>query len=847
MGALPTGTVTFLFTDIEGSTRLLHELGAEEYAAALAEHRRALRAAFARHGGVEVDTQGDAFFVAFAAAPAALAAAAELTDALAGGQILVRAGLHTGTPFVTSDGYVGPDVHRAARIASAAHGGQVVVSSATYLLAPRDGWRFHDLGDHRLKDLAAAERLWQLGDGRFPPLKSLYRTNLPVPQTPFLGRETELTAVSDLLARGDVRLLTLTGPGGTGKTRLALQAAGEAAESFPDGITWLPLASLRNPSHVVPTLAEALEVDDDGDRPLAEAVAATLAGKRALLLLDNAEHLLPELSDVFAPLRSVEGPTLLVTSRERLGVGGERVYPVPTLADDDAVEMFTVRARALEPSFTPTDAVAELCARIDHLPLAVELAAARTTLFSPEQLLERVGQRLDLLKGGRDAEPRQQTLRATIAWSFDLLTPEEQELFRRLSVFVGGCTYEAAEEICDADPDTMQSLVDKSLVRRRDAESGPRYWMLETVREFASEVMARSGDDAVRARHAEWYAALALRFRLPVRSGDPAARACVADELPNLRAGLAHTLDCEDAALAADYLLVLWYWWLSTGRGEEAARAADAWLRLDVDAVEPMRRLGGLGVAGEIIWWTGDETRAAQLKRAAVTIARAHQGEHVHGSSVRALLADLLATLSEIEVDQGQLDAADRDAAEALAIRQGIGEPRGVAQATQALAEIAYARRDFVRARQLLAAASERWYEGGWAVAGACTLARVAECELLLGDLEQARASLGPAAHVMLDQDFDCVAVSYLARVTGMLHAAQDDPATAAELVALADELLRDAVIGVPNRAQVVIHEKFLAGVPAALGADAYRAALARGRALDPVTTLSRLLVDSDA
>ena len=764
---LPTGTVTFLFTDVEGSTRLLHDLGAERYAEALAHHRLLLREAFARHGGVEVDTQGDAFFVSFASAPGALAAAAELTEALADGPLRVRAGLHTGTPLVTPEGYVGPDVHRAARIAAAAHGGQVVVSSATYALASENGWRFHDLGDHRLKDLAAPERLWQLGDGRFPPLKSLYRANLPVPQTPFLGRESELAAVSEVLARDDVRLLTLTGPGGTGKTRLALQAAGEAAESFPDGITWLALAPLRDAAHVFPTLAEALEIEDEGDRPPAEAVAAALAGKRTLLLLDNAEHLLPELSDAFTPLRSVEGPTLLVTSRERLGVGGERVYPVPTLADDEAVEMFTVRARALEPSFTPTDAVAELCARLDHLPLAVELAAARTTLFSPEQLLERVGQRLDLLKGGRDAEPRQQTLRATIAWSFDLLTPEEQELFRRLSVFVGGCTYEAAEEICDADPDTLQSLVDKSLVRRRDAESGPRYWMLETVREFASEALARSGDDTVRARHAEWYAALGLRLRGPVRALDRAARASVATSCPT-SAPASHTRSIARTPRLRRRLPLRALVLVAVDRARAGSRCGCGGLapsrRGRGRADSPAR--GALGVAGEIVRWTGDQDRAAQLKQSALTLARAHEGQDVHGAPLAPLLADLLADSERNRARPGparRCRAATRRRRSRSA--RGSVSPSASAHATEALADIAYARRDFLRARQLLADASERLYEGGWAVARAACSPASPSATLLLGDPERARASLSRAARDCLDQEPDSVAASYVVRV----------------------------------------------------------------------------------
>ena len=535
---LPSGTVTFLFTDVEGSTRLLHALGAEGYADALAEHRRVIRDACTRHNGVEVDTQGDAFFVAFPTAPGALAAAGEMTEALTSGPIQVRIGLHTGTPLLTEEGYVGGDVHRAARIAAAGHGGQVLLSSST---APLVEIELADLGEHRFKDLSAPERVYQLGDGEFAPLTSLYRTNLPVPSTSFLGREQELADVVELLSREDVRILTLTGPGGTGKTRLSIQAAAEAADRFPDGIWWVPLAAVRDPELVLWSIAQELDVSEQPGRELVDTLGRKLAGKRQLILLDNLEHLLPEASDAVTSLRDIDGLLMLVTSRERLGVEGEQAYPVPPLAEGDGVALFTARARAVEPSFTPTEAVAELCARLDELPLALELAAARTVLFSPEQLLERLSQRLDLLKAGRDADPRQQTLRATIAWSYDLLAAAEQRLFRRLSVFAGGCTYEAAERVGDADPDTLQSLLDKSLLRRRDTNIGPRYWMLETIRAYAAEQLEAADEGyEQRTRHAELFLAFANDAASDQWSPDQAVwLARLAEEYDNLRLALA--------------------------------------------------------------------------------------------------------------------------------------------------------------------------------------------------------------------------------------------------------------------------------------------------------------------
>ena len=395
---LPSGTVTFLFTDVEGSTKLLHELGAEGYAAALAEHRRVIREACAGQGGVEVDTQGDAFFFAFPTAPGAVAAAEAVTEALASGPIQVRIGLHTGTPLLTDDGYVGDDVHRAARIAASGHGGQVLVSSSSAPLVEID---LTDLGEHRFKDLSAPERVYQLGCATFPALKSLYRTNLPVPATPFLGRERELAEVVGLLE--GARLLTLTGPGGTGKTRLALQAAGAVADAFPDGVYWVPLAPLRDPRLVLESASQAVGASDG----LVEHVGEM----RLLVLFDNFEHLIDAAADLASVVAACPNVTLVVTSRELLRVQGEMEYAVPPLAQSEAVALFCQRAQ-VERSCEIT----ELCARLDNLPLAVELAASRARAFSPAQILERLSHTLDLFKGSRDADPRQQTLRATIHW-----------------------------------------------------------------------------------------------------------------------------------------------------------------------------------------------------------------------------------------------------------------------------------------------------------------------------------------------------------------------------------------------------------------------------------------------
>jgi predicted ATPase/class 3 adenylate cyclase len=606
---LPTGTVTFLFTDVEGSTKLLHSLGAEEYAKALAEHRRVIRQACAAEG-VEVDTQGDAFFFAFPTAPGALAAAVALTESLAPGPIHVRVGLHTGTPLVTDEGYIGDDVHRTARIAAVGHGGQVLVSASTASLVDTE---LTDLGEHRFKDLAAPEHVYQLGKRAFPSLKSLLRTNLPVPATPFLGREHELAEVVDFLARHDVPLLTLTGPGGTGKTRLAVQAAAEAFEHYPDGVWWVPLAPLHDPSLVLSAVAQSLELAEVAGLELRDRLSAELEGKRALFLLDNAEHLLPDAAREIAALAAIQGPLLLLTSRERLQLQGEQVYPVPTLVESDGVELFLARARALEPAFEANGAVSELCARLDHLPLALELAAARTVVFSPEQLLERLSHRLDLLRGGRDADPRQQTLRATIEWSYDLLEKEEQRLFRALAVFAGGSVYEAAEAICGADPDTLQSLIDKSLVRRRDTGFGFRYWMLETIREYAAEGLEVNGESfKLRRRHAEWCDALAERLvgigPEPRHTDDFGA---FPDEYGNVRSALGWAWSQNEDELALRLGAKCWRYWMGRGQFQDAVH----WFELALPKIpeaHPPTRLLALRTSGAIAFFVLNDTQQAE-------------------------------------------------------------------------------------------------------------------------------------------------------------------------------------------------------------------------------------------
>jgi predicted ATPase/class 3 adenylate cyclase len=609
--AQPSGTVTFVFTDIEGSTRLLDSLGPEGYRGALADYQQAVRDAFGSHDGYEVDTAGDGFFYAFPTAAGAAEAVREALAMLGGGPVQIRVGLHTGEPIVEGPKYIGLDVHRAARIMAAAHGGQALLSRTTRDLL-EDGFPIRDLGEHRLKDLSAPQRLYQLGAGEFPRPRTLALTNLPVPATEFLGRERELADVVEQLRDG-VRLLTLTGSGGTGKTRLALQAVAEAADDFADGVWWVPLAALRDPGIVLRHTAQMLDVIEQPDRPLEDVLAEMLKGKRMLLLLDNAEHLLPGAADAIAILRDLDGPKLVVTSRERLQLTGEHVYPVRQLTAQEGLDLFTARAGAVDPAFQAGDAVAELCSRLDNLPLAIELAAARTTVLQPEQILERLGSRLDLLKGARDADPRQQTLRATIEWSFELLTPEERDLATQFAVFAGGATLEAVEDVCQADLDTLASLVDKSLLRH----DGDRFWMLETIREYGTDQLDDAGRDEVIEHHGVFFERFATDAELGLHGPDGARWLdLVEHELPNLRTAMGRALERGLGARALGIATDLGRYWHARSASTEGRR----WLQqaLDTGPLEDDARARGCLMAGQLALFQGDMAAAdAALAEAA--------------------------------------------------------------------------------------------------------------------------------------------------------------------------------------------------------------------------------------
>jgi predicted ATPase len=645
---LPTGTVTFLFTDVEGSTNLLHSLGAQAYAEALAEHRRHIREACAQHEGVEVDTQGDAMFFAFPTGGDALAAARALTDALSPGSIRVRVGVHTGTPLLTDEGYVGEDVHRAARVAAAGHGGQVLVAESTASLVAAG---LKDLGAHRFKDLAAPERVFQLGEDDFPPLRSLYRSSLPVPANPLIGRKKELVDVVRLLTREDARLVTVTGAGGVGKTRFAVAVAFEVSQVFPDGAWFVPLAPLREPELVLSTVADTIGADGDLGRHIGD--------DECVLLLDNVEQVIDAAPGLAALVGECPRLRVLVTSREPLRVAAEREYPLSPLPESPAVELFRQRANAVAPELEIDYAVAAaICERLDRLPLAVELAAARARALTPVQILERLGRRLDLPKGGRDVDPRQRTLRATIEWSYDLLEPDERGVFERLSVFAGGCTLDAAEDVADADLDAMQSLVEKSLLRFSDG----RYSMLETIREYAAERLDLGAADAVARRHRAFMVALAEASAADLHTARETARAeALAPDFANLRAAVAHALATHEPDDVGRILGAAYPFLVSYGLAE--ARAwADAALELR-SQLSPDGLAELLVGAGEIARFSGDLDRAIELKDELVALDPSPRRPNWRAAT--------FADLAEIALDRSDYAAAREYAAKSDAAGGG--------------------------------------------------------------------------------------------------------------------------------------------------------------------------------
>jgi predicted ATPase/class 3 adenylate cyclase/uncharacterized protein HemY len=908
---LPTGTVTFLFTDIEGSTKLW-EQHPEAMRAALPRHDALLTAIIEKHAGLVVKRQGegDSLFAVFARPTAAVAAACSLQQALlaepwpAQTPLRVRVALHTGEAELRERDYYGAAVNRCARLRAVAHGGQVVLSQATAELAqaalPEGGrsgatWGLRDLGTHRLKDLQQPEHLFQLRHpslpAEFPPLRSLeaFAHNLPAQLTSFIGREQAMAQVKQFLST--TRLLTLTGSGGCGKTRLALQVAADLLEAYPDGVWLVELAPLADPTLVPQTVASALGVREQPGRPLTETLGDYLKPKALLLILDNCEHLLTacaQLADTL--LRNCPRLRVLASSREGLGIGGEQTYRVPSLALPDArhlppperlhefeaVQLFADRARLSQASFavTPTNAaaVAQVCERLDGIPLAIELAAARVKALPVEKLNERLDDMFRLLTGGsRTALPRQQTLRALIDWSYDLLSSSERALLRRLSVFAGGWTLEAAEAVCAGDGveewevlDLLTSLVEKSLVLYEERGGEGRYRLLETVRQYARDRLLEAGEAAaVRGRHRDW--CLALAEEAEPKLGGP-EQVVWLDRLErehdNLRAALAWTGAQGECEVGLRLGWALWGFWVVRGYVGEGREHLARLLALPGAEARTAARAGALNGAGWLAHRQGEYGAARALIAESLAIFRelgdkrgiarslinlgfmaCEQGDY---GAARAHLEESLAIarergdkqgiawsllrLGEVTYDQGEYGAARAHLEESLAMFRELESKWGIAWTLLRLGEVAYDQGEYGAARahleESLAIHRERGDKGGIATALG-SLGRMAHDQ---GDYGAARALLEEGLAIFRALGHKLGIAQNLEGLAA-LAVAQAHSERAARLFGAA-EGLREATGAPLPPADRAEHDRPVAAVRTALGEEAFASAWAEGRAM---------------
>jgi predicted ATPase/class 3 adenylate cyclase len=753
---LPTGTVTFLFTDIEGSTKLVQRLGSD-FRGVLEEHNRLLREAIRGAGGVDRGTEGDAVFAVFTTADAAVGAAVAAQRALAehpwpdGVTLRVRMGLHTGEGILGGDDYIGMDVHRAARIAAAGHGGQIVLSRTTAALAEGslpEGVSLRELGAHRLKDLPDPERLSQVVvpglPQDFPPLRSLeVATNLPSFPTAFVGRHDDLSALRERLE--GARLVTITGPGGTGKTRLAIEAARAERERYPDGVTFVDLSATTDAAIVCHDIAGALGLHPSGQDPVWDAITERLRDHTALLILDNFEQVLEAASDVGGLLSGAPGLTVLATSREGLGIRGEHLYPLSPLglreggAPSDAVMLFVDRARAMDPAFDPDDdtlaTVAEICARLDGMPLAIELAASRLRAISVAELLSRLDRRLPLLTTGpRDAPDRQRTLRGAIEWSHDLLGEDERVLFRRCGVFAGGWILWVLDQI--ADPrgelgdllDLTASLVQKSLVQRDPGSE--RYSMYETIREFALEKLEEAGELAEARERMAWQAVLLAEDAEPhllgVRRGEWLER--LAENHDNLRAGLEWSIETDTAEVGLRIVAGVWRFWQFRGFLAEGRHWAEQVLAVPSAATPGRPRARALIAAAGLAYWQGDYDVMESECRESLEISRAIDDARGVGEA--------LYNLSFVAQMAGDMDECGRLLDEADRSFEAAGDRAALGRISMARSFLAMWRDDLPRARALAEESIERLRDFDDVETLSQSMGELAHTSMIMGDHE---------------------------------------------------------------------------------------------------------------
>jgi predicted ATPase/class 3 adenylate cyclase len=769
----PTGTVTFLFTDIEGSTRLW-ERNPEAMQQALARHDEILRDVIEQHGGYDFKTVGDAFCCAFSTASDALEAALVAQRALLGakwgdtGPLRVRMTLHTGATEERDGDYFGPPLNRVARLLSAGHGGQVLLSAAAQEMV-RDqlpaGTGLRDLGELRLKDLFRPERVFQLVasdlPSEFPPLRTLdyYRNNLPIQPTPLVGREKEVAEVCEQLSRPEIRLLTLTGAGGTGKTRLALQAAAELTEEFEEGVFFVSLAAISDPELVVGAVAGTLGVKEMGGRPVLETLTDYLREKQLLLILDNFEQVLEAAPIVSELLSAAPNLKVLATSRIPLRLYGEHEYSVPSLALPDlqrapsgerltqyeAVRLFIERAQAVRADFSVTNvnapAIAEICHRLDGLPLAIELAAPVIRVLSPQAMLTRLGNRLKLLKGGpRDLPTRQQTLRGTIDWSYELLEEEEKTLFGRLSVFSGGRTLEAIEEICDPQGDLdilegIESLVEKSLLRQEEGVGGEsRFVMLETVHEFAREKLEDSGEgEEIKRLHAQYFLTLAEEAEPELKGPNQLEwLERLEAEHDNMRAALSWALERKEEELALRLGGTLWWFWWMRGYFSEGRRWLEEVLAAEGQGSPESRAMALVGV-GALALDQGDLDRVEEAGEEGLELLAQEAREPSQAKPY------LLAFLGHVALSREDHGRATELFEESLALSRETKDGWAIAGSLLSLALVPYAQGDSRRATELLEESIDLVRELGNKQGLALCLNNLGMVARSQGDLERAR------------------------------------------------------------------------------------------------------------
>jgi len=864
MSSLPSGTTTFLFTDIDSSTNLLQRLGDVRYAEVLAEHHRLLRAAVEEHGGRQADAQGDSLFAAFRSARGAVAAAVAaqrkvMTNAWPSGvAVRVRMGLHTGEPLESREGYVGLDVHRAARICAAAHGGQILLSRSTQALVgdnlPPAVW-LRDLGPHRLKDLEQSEKIFQVLAPDlpvdFPPLRSLdaFTNNLPRQLTSFIGRRRELAEVKHLLAAA--RMVTLTGAGGAGKTRLALQVGAEVLEGYPDGVWLVELAALSDSALVAQRVASALEVREVPGFPILETLQNSLEQKRLLLVLDNCEHLVEacaRLTEVL--LQACPDVRILATSREPLGVPAEIVWRVPSLSLPDAgalpsveqlqqyeaVHLFVERAAAVRPNFTVTSenarAVAEVCKRLDGIPLAIELAAARVPIMSVEQIATRLGDRFRLLtRGSRTTLPRHQTLKAAIDWSYHLLPETEKAILRRLSIFAGGWTLEGAEAICEGDGvgtfdvlDLLTQLVFKSLVIVDDQPGGIRYRFLETMGQYARDRLLESGEaEGVRRRHLDWYRRLTERAEPELLGAQETAWLDRLEvEIDNLRTAMEWALTNGEVEAGLRLASAAWRFWFIHGYFAEGRGWLEALLKKG-RTTAPAVRAKALAYAGKLAaFGQGDYGAGRLFYEESLGLWREVGDEEG--------IAEALNGLGFVAAGQGDHAAARAQYVESLAIRRKRGDRWGIAISLHNVGRVVQRQGDYAAADALLKESLAIWRDLGDKQNIAMALVNLGFVACSRGEHESARSFIVESLAIRRELG-DRRGIAYALEGFACLAAAQGQARRAAHLFGAA-EALREALGAPLPPADRPAYDRMISAAQSMIGVDEFSASWAAGRVM---------------